>query len=467
MKVLILLLALLLAQDRTVAERGPALGLAASLGALALVWGYRSGYLPAYLPADLAARLRDRSQAPVIPRPEPPAEVAPPPESVTAEAPPEPASAPEPDLFDPSTPPEPQPPRAPDPADLVRRWMEAQGEFELGVSGFVEQAQEEWSGLERFLRGIHARYQAARAELEGFLDSLGEERDGLVASSGVVLRADPEVGAVPLTPCAVAEPLDPPAELDAEGWGEPNAEGVRSRLRPDPVDPERPPYHEFLGPPNDPGQPASSANPRPYYSERQVDGFREIVRGAVAGRTFTVHEQCRWVDPDSLAQGDPREVRLTPSRSVKIWGPGDIEPILWTLPAGLRERVPDLVLAPDPGGPVDWAGRYRVDREGRAVTFSSLVGPGRVALRTDLLERPVLLRAVLEDALGVPQPSPPEPVSMLVDGELVYLDSDTYGVLLAFPALRSQSGTSEGVRWTRFELLPPGPEAARARLGSS
>ncbi|MEW6282950.1 MAG: hypothetical protein AB1758_30335 [Candidatus Eremiobacterota bacterium] len=419
-----------------VADREAGMGLAASALAMVLMWRWRSRYVPWQLTAETRARHQRHEAGPgtalSLIAPEPP----------TSE--PTPELEPEPDLF--------QRPPAEAP-ELASRLDQARSEFERDAGRFLEQTEASWRDLEASLRELHRRYQSARACLTAYLNGLAE-RDALLAeaaSRGLALNPSPAPCPAPSPPPSTSDPAEPPSELEAQGWSEPNPEGIRSRMSPEGIP-------EFLAEPAQPG------GPRAYYRERLVEGMREIVRGQVQGKTLQLLECARWVDPASLISGEPHT--LPPG--VRIWGPCEgLEEALWTLPLEVLGKLPDLVLAPDLGGRVDWQGAYVRDATGRVRSNTSLAEPGRIYLRSDLTQVPALFRAALLHALGRLEGEDaeawrlrwePEPQARVrvVEGQ-VYAEQASGAAALArlsgpFPRHLAGGRTPEGLFWDEFAL---------------
>ncbi|GMU57759.1 MAG: hypothetical protein AMXMBFR33_69050 [Candidatus Xenobia bacterium] len=401
--VFVLLLTLPALAQGSAAQESALTGLGAAVAALLIVWRRRCRVLPQYLPGDLRAELKP-APGRKAPPPSPLTERPPVPEE-TAVREPEPApdlefapapAPPEEDLVfeTPIIPPGVVPMDVPviDPARLESDLLELQGQFEAMAGELAAKLEAQWHRLVEFL-------EQARANLTG----------------GVLPEEPAPMGPESLGPELVTHALltDPPAELDGQGWSEPGEGGVRSRTLGE--------HGEFLGPLANPEAPAGAENPRAFYRERRVEqdglAFREITRGVVAGRRLQILECARYPEHglDSLlavhraraeAAGVPVGYRvfLTRSHSIRLFATlpqvHRLEPVLLGLPQVVRERLGDLLIAPDLGGRVDWEGRYAQDEAGRPATHAVLVGSGMLALRADLLTDGNLTRTALGHGLG-------------------------------------------------------------------
>ncbi|MCE7873102.1 hypothetical protein DYH09_22370, partial [bacterium CPR1] len=279
-----------------------------------------------------------------------------------------------------------------DPARLESDLLELQGQFEVMAGELAASLEAHWYTLVEFV-------EQARANLTG----------------GVTPEQPTPAGPESLGPDLVTHERlsDPPAELDGQGWSEPGEGGVRSRTRGE--------HGEFLGPLANPEAPAGAENPRAFYRERRVEqdglAFREITRGVVAGRRLQILECARYPEHglDSLlavhrsraeAARVPVGYRvfLTRSHSIRLFATlaqvRRLEPLLLGLPPVVRERLSDLLIAPDLGGRGDWEGQYGQDEAGRPATHAVLVGSDKLALRADLLAHESLTRTALFHGLG-------------------------------------------------------------------
>lgn len=362
-------------------------GLATAALALLLVWRRRCKLLPQYMPGDVRPTLKE---APPVKPAEKPAPVAPPVEPAPASAPLEfapPVAAEahpvEELVFEKAAAPEPEPEPELDPASLESAFLELQGQFEEQAAQLASRLQTEWAAMRAFV-------QQPRS-----------------AEPGLPALEIPEVEVLGRQPPTTADPVAPPDEIDGRGWSEPAENGVRSR------------GEEFLGPLTDPGQPPGPTNARPYYRERRVEVeglvFREITRGIVVGKQLHIQESARFPQ-----QGIPTLLELHRHRAreaglpvaYRLWMTADhsvrvfatraqvqaLEPLLLELPAAVRARVPDLLVAPDLGGRVDWEGAYFQYDNGRPATHAVLSDASMVALRHGL--QPDEARAALAQGLA-------------------------------------------------------------------
>lgn len=343
-------------------------GLATAALALLLVWRRRCKQLPQYMPGDVRPTLAEapapvKAPAPPAPAPEPPPaplEFTPPPaepapvEELVFEKPVAPAPEPEPEF---------------DPAPLESAFLELQGQFEEQAAQLASRLQTEWAAMRAFVE------QSRPAE------------------PGPAALEIPEVELLGAAQSTTADPVPPPDEIDGRGWSEPAENGVRAR------------GEEFLGPLTDPAQPPGPTNARPYYRERRVEDdalvFREITRGIVVGKQLQIQESARFPEqgiPSLLALHRTRAAQAGVPVAYRLWLTADhavrifatrsqvqaLEPLLLELPAAVRARVPDLLVAPDLGGRVDWEGAYFQFENGRPATHAVLSDAAMVALRHGL-----------------------------------------------------------------------------------
>ncbi len=396
---IVVLLTLPALAQGSAAQESALTGLGAAVAALLIVWRRRCRVLPQYLPGDLRADLkpapaRKAPPSPLAERPPaPPAEPKTP--DLSFETAPEPAPQDEDLVFESQTP---LLPAAVvevdviDPARLESELLELQGRFESLAGELAASLEARWHELVAFLEEARARLTGGELPEEpvpGGPDCLGPE---------LLTHTD-------LTA--------PPAELDGQGWSEPGEGGVRSRTRGE--------HGEFLGPLANPEAPAGADNPRAFYRERRVEheglAFREITRGVVVGRRLQILECARYPEQglDSLlvvhraraeAAAVPVGYRVfvTRSHSIRLFATlpqvHRLEPLLLGLPLQVRERLSDILIAPDLGGRVDWEGRYGQDEAGRPATHAVLVGSDLLALRADLLTDESLTRTALFHGLG-------------------------------------------------------------------
>lgn len=391
MRAALLVLAMLApAAAQTPAELTSAqVGLACVVVALILVWKRRCKQLPQYLPGDIRPTLK-AAPGPT-PRSQEPAPVAAaavaasPPPQMEFEAPPTPPPA-EDLVFEKAPTAEPEPPLPEpelDPAELESMLLEIQGQFEEQAAQLAVRLENEWKSMQTFLE--QARSDQAGPEPIAIPD---------VEAFGPELRT-------------TANPVPAPDEISGQGWSEPAENGVRSR------------DGEFLGPLGDPAQPPGPTNARAYYRERRVeeDGlvFREITRGIVVGRQLQVQESSRYPEQGILTllerhkqraaeAGAPVAYRLwlTKDHAIKVYATKhqvrQLEPALMELPAQARSKLPDLLVARDLGGRVDWEGAYLQDAEGRPATHAVLADDCMIALRHGL--EPAQLKSALAYGLG-------------------------------------------------------------------
>lgn len=346
------------------------MGVLAALLALTLVWTHRSRFVPFWLPAESWHELERREPGSGTRL----SVVGPPPPGLEA----------------------PEVEQAPPPEDLNGALLTMQGEFEASMHKFTAAAEAEWTELENQLLELYTRYQVVRGQLT---DSVAGKDDllGQAAERGQVLTrrewADVERAQPPVT----ATPEEPPVELSGTGWSEPDDKGLRTRSDGT--------YFEYLGAPNDPGQPASGENPRPYYREARPEGFVEIARGVVAGKRLLITDCSRFPEKLEL-QGSGLD--LEPGG--QLFGEASrseieaLERALWALPPELRKKPGQFMFAADLGGRLDWVGRYRADEEGYPRSNAALILGQKIWLRADLAARPRLLSRALRSALGAKEP---------------------------------------------------------------
>ncbi len=368
------------------AQESAMTGLGCALVGLILVWKRRCKQLPQYLPGDVRPTLQVGA-----PRQVPPPKAMPLPEPELVKAPTAPPpqiefeytpvkKAPEDLVFEPApAPPPPEPEPEFDPAPLEEQFLEIQGQFEQRAADFAQRLEQEWQAMQAFLQ---------------------QPRE---AVPGPLAVAIPEIEALGPEQATTGNPAPPPDEIDPKGWSEPAENGVRAR------------NGEFLGPLGDPSQPPGPTNARAYYRERRIEGdvvFREITRGIVVGRQLQIQESARYPEHGipTLLEAHKRyaaeagapvafRVWLTAERAIRIFGTlkqaQAVEAALLELPS--REKVPDILVARDLGGRVDWEGNYFHDEEGRPQTHAVLRDDTMLALRHGL--EPAALKAALEEGL--------------------------------------------------------------------